>query len=208
MSHYPSLCIPHVYKGINKKFIENMFRQFGILSNVEMHLKTSARGQPYYIVFIHFQMWYLDTYTYATRLRLMLGGTIQVHYSEKYFWKVSALREPTHPAPPKPLTEELVPRPPLHRPEPPKSLQLELPSLSSLSLNSPLSPPPIARPKPCSPLSSPPPSPSSPPDSPRSYQQQVLDTDETQLTYENCQLDYKNMPYPKRRRHVRYVKAA
>jgi hypothetical protein len=216
--NYPSLCIPRVFPDIPKEYIEHTFKQFGILSHLEMLLKTSARGEKFYLVFVHYKSWYLDTYTYATRLKLIRGENIQVYYNHKYFWKVSAMRltKPLNPTPPPKPTYC---KPPLPLSPPPiKSLRIELPSLSSLSLGdeatdspcSPCSPPPIARPKaysPISPLSPPPSSPTSSYSS-ISYKQPEQEEEEEPLEYEKCAIDYKNAPYPKRRRPARVIKAA
>ena len=207
--NYPSLCIPRVFPDIPKEYIEHMFKQFGILSHLEMLLKTSARGEKFYLVFVHYKSWYLDTYTYATRLQLIRGENIQVYYNHKYFWKVSAMR-PAKPTPTKPLNPTLPAycKPPLPLSPPPiKSLRIELPSITSLSLDSPLSPPPIARAKVYSPISSLTPPPSSPSDSSYSYKQPESEEEES-LTYENCGVDYGNTAYPKRRRPARIIKAA
>ena len=184
-----------------------MFKQFGILSHLEMRLKTSARGEKFYLVFVHYKSWYLDTYTYATRLQLIRGENIQVYYNHKYFWKVSAMRlaKPT-PPPPKPTYC----KPPLPLSPPPiKSLHIELPSIiSSLSLDSPCSPPPITRAKACSPfspLTSPPPSPTS---SYSSISYKQPEQEEEPIEYENCGIDYGKTAYPKRRRPARIIKAA
>ena len=213
--NYPSLCIPRVFPDIPKEYIEHMFKQFGILSHLEMRLKTSARGEKFYLVFVHYKSWYLDTYTYATRLQLIRGENIQVYYNHKYFWKVSAMRlekatpnKPLNTTPP-PLKPAYC-KPPLPLSPPPiKSLHIELPSIASLSLDSPLSPPPITRAKACSPISpltSPPPSPTSSYSS-ISYKQPEQEEEES-LTYENCGIDYGKTAYPKRRRPARIIKAA
>ena len=204
--NYPSLCIPRVFPDIPKEYIEHMFKQFGILSHLEMLLKTSARGEKFYLVFVHYKSWYLDTYTYATRLQLIRGENIQVYYNHKYFWKVSAM----HLAKPTPPLKPAYCKPPLPLSPPPiKSLRIELPCLTSLSLDSPLSPPPITRAKaysPISPLTSPPPSPTSSYSS-ISYKQPEQEEEES-LTYENCGIDYGKTAYPKRRRPARIIKAA
>jgi hypothetical protein len=201
-----------VFPDIPKEYIEHMFKQFGILSHLEMLLKTSARGEKFYLVFVHYKSWYLDTYTYATRLQLIRGENIQVYYNHKYFWKVSAMRltKPLNPTPPPKPTYC---KPPLPLSPPPiKSLRIELPSLSSLSLDSPCSPcspPPITRAKACSPISPLTPPPSSPTSSYSSisYKQSEQEEEEP-LEYENCGIDYRNAPYPKRRRPARIIKAA
>jgi len=209
--NYPSLCIPRVFPDIPKEYIEHMFKQFGIISHLEMLLKTSARGEKFYLVFVHYKSWYLDTYTYATRLQLIRGENIQVYYNHKYFWKVSAMRS-TKPLNPTPPPKPTYCKPPLPLSPPPiKSLRIELPSLSSLSLDSPCSPcspPPIARTKAYSPISplTPPPSPTNSSTSSYSYKQS--DPDEEPITYENCGVDYGNTAYPKRRRPARIIKAA
>jgi hypothetical protein len=210
--NYPSLCIPRVFPDIPKEYIEHMFKQFGILSHLEMLLKTSARGEKFYLVFVHYKSWYLDTYTYATRLQLIRGENIQVYYNHKYFWKVSAMRltKPLNPTPPPKPTYC---KPPLPLSPPPiKSLRIELPSLSSLSLDSPCSPcspPPITRAKACSPISPLTPPPSSPTSSYSSISyKQPEQEEEEPIEYENCGIDYRNAPYPKRRRPARVIKAA
>jgi len=182
-----------------------MFKQFGILSHLEMLLKTSARGEKFYLVFVHYKSWYLDTYTYATRLQLIRGENIQVYYNHKYFWKVSAMRLEKATPPPKPAYC----KPPLPLSPPPiKSLRIELPSIASLSLDSPLSPPPIARPKAYSPISPLSPPPSSPTSSYSSISYKQPEQEEEPLEYENCGIDYRNAPYPNRRRPARVIKAA
>ena len=182
--NYPSLCIPRVFPGISQKFIEDMFRQLGILSHVEMKLRTTAKGERYYLVFIHFNMWYQDTYTYATRMRLANGGNIQVYYNEKYYWKVSAYREREQKPPCRP------PLPP--KCSPPLPPQCPPPSpIESFSPVSPVSPPPV----------------SPPPNSLSSSNAPERDDEEPDLIYENCQIDYGNTPYPHRRRPARYQKA-
>lgn len=212
--NYPSLCIPRVFPDIPKEYIEHMFKQFGILSHLEMLLKTSARGEKFYLVFVHYKSWYLDTYTYATRLKLIRGENIQVYYNHKYFWKVSAMRL-TNPTPPPPQKPAYC-KPPLPLSPPPiKSLRIELPSIASLSLDSPLSPcspPPITRAKAYSPISPLTPPPSSPTSSYSSisYKQteQEEEEEEEPIEYENCGIDYGKTPYPKRRRPARIIKAA
>ena len=224
--NYPSLCIPRVFPGISQKFIEDMFRQIGILSHVEMNLRTSAKGEKYYLVFIHFQMWYLDTYTYDTRLRLVNGENIPVFYNEKQFWKVSAMRlaKPTNPPPPRlsayskpplpnpppPPPKSVYSKPPLPISPPPiKALRIELPSDCSLSLDKPRFPcSPHPKTKTYSPISPLTPPPSSPTSSYSSISYKQYDPEEEEpLTYENCGIDYRNTQYPARRRPARYQKA-
>jgi hypothetical protein len=208
--NYPSLCIPRVFPDISKEYIHHMFRQFGIISHLEMLLKTSARGEKFYLVFVHYKSWYLDTYTYATRLQLIRGGNIQVYYNHKHFWKVSQMRlvTPTKSLNPTPPPKPAYSKPPLPLSSPPiKSLQIELP-LSPLSLDSPRSPPQISRVKTYSPISPVTLPPSSPTSSYSSISYKQTDPDEEPLTYENCGIDYGKTAYPKRRRPARVIKAA
>ena len=108
-NNVPSLCIPRVYANISEKRIREIFSELflGEIARVDMVHKTSDKGEKYNRVFIHFVTWYSSENADYARKRLLGGNEIKVVYSDPWFWKISAYREPkqTRPTAPRILSE-------------------------------------------------------------------------------------------------------
>lgn len=101
MSAYaqPSICIPRVFANIGWKRIKSTIEEagWGTVAHVDMVMKTSADGQEYKRVFVHFTTW-SDTDVQAD---LMADKEVMLTYNDPWFWKITKSRSAPTAAPAK-----------------------------------------------------------------------------------------------------------
>lgn len=86
----PSICIPRVFANIGWKRIKSTIEEagWGTVAHVDMIMKTSADGQEYKRVFVHFTTW-SDTDVQAD---LMADKEVMLTYNDPWFWKITKSR--------------------------------------------------------------------------------------------------------------------
>jgi hypothetical protein len=91
---YPSLCIPRAFVSVSREQVFTTFKQlkFGHIRRVDMIQKTSATGQNFQRIFIHFNQWYTNPQSVNSRISVLNGNELKIVYDEPWFWKVSMLR--------------------------------------------------------------------------------------------------------------------
>ncbi len=92
---FPSICIPRVFLNIEKRAIYSTFVElFGpnAIERIDVVFKENERGEQFNRVFVHFKFWPKTQQSVAVRMRLLEGNTVNVVYSEPWFWKCSASR--------------------------------------------------------------------------------------------------------------------
>lgn len=90
----PSLCIPRVFMNITKGRIAFVFKSLdlGEIDHIDVVPKTSATGDKFQRVFIHFKRWGTSSDAVRARERILSGKELKIVYDEPWFWKVSANR--------------------------------------------------------------------------------------------------------------------
>jgi len=90
----PSLCIPRVFMNITKGRIAFVFKSLdlGEIDHIDVVPKTSATGDKFQRVFIHFKRWGTSPDAVRARERILSGKELKIVYDEPWFWKVSANR--------------------------------------------------------------------------------------------------------------------
>lgn len=100
-SNIPSLCIPRVFINIDEKRIRHVFDELnmGIIDRIDIICKTTAKGEKFNRVYVHFKQWFINnTNSDTARERLLNGKDIKIIYDDPWFWKVSAYREILRPS--------------------------------------------------------------------------------------------------------------
>jgi hypothetical protein len=97
----PSLCIPRVFKNINRERVFNCFKDLGIgfIERIDMVPRTAENGEQFQRVFVHLR-WNRSDQASKARARLLGGKEIKIVYDEPWFWKVSANRSVSREKPP------------------------------------------------------------------------------------------------------------
>ena len=80
--HFPTLCIPHVFKNIGEDRIRFVFEQLnlGIIERIDIISRTNYKGQQYKKVFIHFYEWFNNAEALKVRQKMLIGGSIKIVY--------------------------------------------------------------------------------------------------------------------------------
>lgn len=89
----PSLCIPRVFKNINRERVFNCFKDLGIgfIERIDVVPRTAENGEQFQRVFVHLR-WNRSEQASKARSRLLGGKEIKIVYDDPWFWKVSANR--------------------------------------------------------------------------------------------------------------------
>ncbi len=92
-----SICIPRVFKNISEKRIRAIFYslKLGFVERVDMVSKTSAKGDEFSRVFVHFSNWN-ENNSNAMRIQEKLdsGEKVKIVYDTPWFWLITKSQAP------------------------------------------------------------------------------------------------------------------
>ena len=93
----PVLCIPYVEPNITESHIRETLENYnlGTLERIDIVHRYSKKGEHSNRVFVHFSKWNDTENAIITRERLLNGLNIKIPCGyPRFFWKISAYREP------------------------------------------------------------------------------------------------------------------
>jgi hypothetical protein len=92
-----SICIPRVFKNISEKRIRAIFYslKLGFVERVDMVSKTSAKGDEFSRVFVHFSNWN-ENNSNAVQIQQKLdsGEKVKIVYDTPWFWLITKSQAP------------------------------------------------------------------------------------------------------------------
>ena len=97
MFQAPAIIIPRVFSNITEERIHHVFRvlDIGIIGRIDMEPHTSSQGENYSCVRIYFSTWKTNRDAQTARNKLLEGKELKFVYDNPWYWKVSAIRNPT-----------------------------------------------------------------------------------------------------------------
>jgi hypothetical protein len=89
------LCIPRVNSDISEAHIRKTLEDLnlGKIERIDIVSRNNEKNEKYNRVFVHLRWNNLENANISREI-LLAGKEIKVFYTDKWFWKISAYREP------------------------------------------------------------------------------------------------------------------